>query len=102
MKMEEICNFIIDNVNDNDNKRNFSVSNYMSDDVYIINIIDDIYSNIYRLLDNTKIKDFKRFDNNIGCNNAIIVSFKYYNIQCHLYEYFSSNRDYLKISITPI
>ena len=99
-KMEEICEFIIANENATEYTC-LSVPQLLTED-YSNDIIDGIYTDLYQYLEKSKIKDIERIDNNIGIQRAIIVSFKYENIQCYIREHFDSQRNYWQVSIFPI
>jgi len=98
--MDEICEFIIENKNATEYS-GLSVPQLLTED-YSKDIIDGIYTDLYQYLEKSKIKDIERIDNNIGIQRAIIVSFKYENVQCYIREYFNSQRDYWQVSVFPI
>jgi hypothetical protein len=99
-QMDEICEFIIANENATE-YNGLSVPQLLTED-YTNDIIDGIYTDLYQYLEKSKIKDIERIDNNIGIQRAIIVSFKYENIQCYIREHFDSQRNYWQVSIFPI
>ena len=100
INMEEICEFIIAKENATENL-GLSVLQFMTED-YTNDIIDGIYTDLHRLLEKFEIKNIERYDENLGVQKAVIISFKYKNVRCNILQHFDTMRDYLRVAIIPL
>ena len=95
-KMEDIAEFIIQNGNANE-KLNFSVMSLLTEE----NLIDEFCTCFYHMFDSDDFTDIERFDENLNCQRAVILSFKYKNVKCCIVEHYDTQVDYWCVRIEP-
>lgn len=89
--MYELCNFIIDNV-DIDVDKTIRLSILSIND---FDVMDKTVDLISQYLDITKT--------DINVNQELsLISFKYKNRHCELYERFDTQRDYIVVQMLPV
>ena len=95
-KMEDIAEFIIQNGNASE-KLSFSVMSLLTEE----NLIDEFCSCFYSMFDSNDFTDIERFDENLNCQRAVILSFKYKNVKCCIVEHYDTQVDYWCVRIEP-
>jgi hypothetical protein len=98
--MEEICEFIIVQQCATE-KLGLSVLQFMTEE-YTKDIIGGIIADLYRLLDKSEIKNIERYDENLGVQRAVIITFIYKNVRCDILQHFDTHRDYWRVAIIPL
>jgi len=96
VKMEDIAEFIIQNGNASE-KLSFSVMSLLTEE----NLIDEFCSCFYSMFDSDDFTDIERFDENLNCQRAVILSFKYKNVKCCIVEHYDTQVDYWCVRIEP-
>jgi len=97
--MEDISNFILNNIVENVDVLDYKVELYGAD-LYMD--IDDMYEEIKMFLDTSKIKDIHQFKNNFGINKATLISFKYNGRKCDFGEMFDDEKNYFWVRIYAV
>jgi hypothetical protein len=98
--MEELCEFIIAKKIATENL-GLSVLHVMTEE-YTKDMIGGIIADLYRLLNKSEIKNIERYDENLGCQRAVIITFTYMNVRCNILQHFDTRRNYLRVTITPL
>ena len=97
--MEDISNFILENIVENVDVLEYKVELYGAD-IYMD--IDDMFEEIKIFLDRSKIDDIQQLKNNFGINKATLISFKYDGRKCDFGEMFQDDKNYFWIKIYAV
>jgi hypothetical protein len=97
--MEDISNFILDNVVENVDVLEYKVELYGAD-IYMD--IDDMLEEIMMFLDTSKIEDIHQLRNNFGINKATLISFKYDGRRCEVGEMLDDEKNYFWVKMLPV
>jgi hypothetical protein len=95
--MEHLCEFAIMNiVNDINNVIHFQC--FTDDDFYELDYCIKIITEKLGI----ELKDININDSNISKQRKTVISFKFKDRLCELYEHFDTQRDYICIKIHPV
>ena len=98
--MQSIAKFIVANIDININTDEVLDYSVIQNGVQIK--LDDLSSELFKVIDKNEISDFTLFPENLGFQREKIISFKWHDKICEIGEHFGTQRDYFWVEMSQV
>ncbi len=98
LRMDSIADFIIHNIAENSNETHRY--SHIQNGGYIN--IEDMCVELFETMDMNMVSELVLYLDNLGCQRATLISFKYDGRKCEIGEHFDTQRDYFWVRMLPV